>query len=315
MIYRFVKKIFILSAICISIFSCKKDNQTPSSNTESLDTSAPLTPYSRAKSDKVSIPDFKLRDEKSHALKIVCESLEPNLLDSIIISIYQLNKRIYPGKKFSIAHADQHNKTGVRTISISSFINKIEAMKYYDEIQSQVLSYPAFSSLENKIFAIHNYNANLLRSSKNSPWKIYYDFFEEEYLNTRTDSLRNNFDKSLLYSSEDTRGFNVCIMTTKQDSSAEAAAINNIMAFNKTHYNSDNLRTSAWPFNEQKDITVYLISILQSESDAVAYRNKIRIIYPELENSEIFYINWSNYMTMRSEENVEDYLSFFKATY
>ena len=312
---KYITLIFILGAICMSQVACKKDNKTQPISTEHTipPASAPATISTPSKTEIAPPPDFKLRDEKFHTMNIICESSEMDIIDSLILFIYRFNAANYPDKDFSVAHSQLFYTSEQRRISISSFEDKLIAMRYYDEIMSELLSTPEYDTITDRAYIIHGSNERLLTRDEET-WKSYYNFFTQEYLNSKADTLRNNFDTATLYSAKDTIGFIVCIQTQKQDSLSEATAKSNLMEITESHFPNMDLKVRLYSYREQKQNTLYSIWSFDRESEAIQCRNHIMEKFPELK-SDIFYITMNNYLTMSREGNTEDYMAFYDATY
>jgi len=186
-------------------------------------------------------------------------------------------------------------------------------MRYYYEIMEELLSIPEYKVIADFAYIIHASNERLLTRDEQT-WKSYYDFFTQEYLNSKADTLRNNFDTATLYSAEDTTGFIVMIQTQKEDSLSEATAKTNLKEISESNFLNMDLKVRLFSYREQKQNTLYSIWSFDRESEAIQCRNHIMEKFPELK-SDIFYITMNNYLTMSREGNTEDYMAFYDATY
>jgi len=305
--YHRMKKFLILGLTCLFFTMCKTEEtkqlrQIPSKNRIAQGPPAHFV-------DNPNPVNYKLRDEKSHLVNIVCELSAPEM-DSLIIFLYKFNREKHSGQKFSVSHSPLFGSEERKLITISSLANKAYAMTYYGELMESFNSHKTYQKLPDQSFIIHNYNSRLLLESKSLD--SYYTFFANEYLEVSPDSMRNNFDESSLYSTNDTSGFYVCIKTDgKIDSDG---AKKSISEYNKLHYPGKGLRVLTLTPKEQSEVFVYRIGRFELESDAYEYYQQLIGLFADIEQ-DIFVISQKNFFTMFMEESIEDYLEFYNSTY
>ncbi len=303
------KSIFIAAVVAtIVLWSCRPSEPEQKLVADSI-AEVQESPPEKIQQISKATTDFKLRDKKTHALHIICESITKELLDSLIISIYKFNKSNYPDRKFSVAHSDLYGSEDTRDVTIATFDNKPAGMEYYKKLMDLFLSYPSYVSLKNSSYIIHNSNASLMRQSS---WKDYHAFFKEAYLSKEKNAFRNNFDPATLYSDQDTTGYYICFSADTKDSTDVAAARENIKSFNRLHYGDLSLRVFPMSLQEERNKTLYSISSFQKKSLALEYLHKITEHFA-LSASEVFYISRSNYFTLLQEETTEEYMQFYTA--
>ena len=293
----------------LAVWSCAPEEAKPVKAQSPLQ-EAFKSPQGTTPSSTESKANFTLRDEKVHTLHIICESINKDLLDSLIISLYKFNKTYYPEKKFSIAHSDLFGSKDTRDVTIASFDNKLAGMEYYHKLMAMLQSNATYASLAHSSYIIHNHNANLIR--QNSSWKAYYNFFTAAYIENRDTTLRNDFDTATLYSDQDSSGYYICFSATTKDSTDIAAAKENIKSFNRLHFHNHSLSVYYMTLQEEKNKTLYSIASFQEQSVALDYLNKMSEHF-SLVKPEIFLISRSNYMTLLSEGTTADYQKYYIA--
>jgi len=332
-----MKLTILLSLFCLFCCSCKSDLQTKTGEAAPPELSEESNILSEENQTKlqqrlseqknrilqstISKGDtaaFKIRDRKTHTLSILGSSMEKQVFDSLVLYLYGFNRKYYSEKELSVSVSPLFKSKEKKAVRVSTFDDKLDAMTYYRKLVGALDSLDKVANIKEHVYVIHAYNSRQLRDS--SALSTYQAFFEKEYLNFNSDSLRSNFDITTLYNNRDTSGYYVCLIAEDNEEFDYKSTRKSISDYNKMHFGQQELWVHGRPYAEQNDTIVFSIGGFKEESIAIKYFNQL--VEKSSESSadtemkdNLFIISNKNFFAMMTENSIDDYLNFYREEY